>query len=105
MNAEKTLLSIRSTLEKVLPSGGRAILYGSRARGTARQDSDWDVLILIDKDRLEVSDYDEITYPLSELGWKLGTIISPVLYTEKDWQAQNFTPFYKNIESEGIPLA
>lgn len=105
MDAENTLRSIRHTLETVLPEGGKAILYGSRARGNARPDSDWDVLILIDKDRLEIEDYDKITYPLSELGWTLGTIISPVLYTKKDWLAQNFTPFYKNIETEGIPLA
>jgi len=105
MDNESTLRSIRHTLRKVLPSGGRAFLYGSRARGDARPNSDWDVLVLIDKDKLEVSDYDAITYPLSELGWTLGTIISPILYTKKDWQAQSFTPFYKNIETEGISLA
>lgn len=105
MDAENTLRSIRHTLSEVLPPGGKAYLYGSRARGNARPDSDWDVLILIDKDKLEVRDYDEITYPLSELGWTLGTIISPILYTNKDWQTQSYTPFYKNIEQEGVPLA
>lgn len=105
MDTDSTLRSIRDTLHAVLPSRGCAILYGSRARGDARPNSDWDVLILIDKDKLEVRDYDEISYPLSELGWSLGIVISPILYTKKDWQAQSFTPFYKNVMSEGLSLA
>lgn len=105
MDTDNTLRSIRDTLHAVLPSRGSAILYGSRARGDARPNSDWDVLILIDKDKLEVRDYDEISYPLSELGWSLGVVISPILYTKKDWQAQSFTPFYKNVMSEGLSLA
>ena len=32
-----------------LPQGGRLILYGSRARGTATDASDWDLLIILDK--------------------------------------------------------
>lgn len=35
------------TVEEVLPLGAHAILFGSRARGDARHDSDWDVLILL----------------------------------------------------------
>ena len=36
-----------------LPQGGRLILYGSRARGTATDASDWDLLIILDKPRIE----------------------------------------------------
>ena len=32
-----------------LPQGGRLILYGSQARGTATDASDWDLLIILDK--------------------------------------------------------
>ena len=67
------------TLHAVAPDA-RALLYGSRARGDAREDSDWDILILIDKDRVEGGDYDAIAYPLFELGWELDEAISPVLY-------------------------
>lgn len=98
------LYSIKSKLKDVLPMGSQAILYGSRARGTAREDSDWDVLILIDKDTLDMSDYINISYPLTELGCELGEIISPILYTKNDWNKYSFTPFYKNIQHEGIAL-
>ena len=37
---------IRDTLREVEP-GAQVILYGSRARGDAQPDSDWDLLILV----------------------------------------------------------
>lgn len=98
------LYQIKTKLEDVLPIGSQAILYGSRARGTARKDSDWDVLILIDKDSLDMSDYINISYPLTELGCELGETISPMLYTKNDWKKYSYTPFYKNVQQEGIAL-
>lgn len=96
---------IRLSLEKTIPKGkGEAILFGSQARGTARPDSDWDVLVILDKDALEPSDYDNITFPLTALGWDLGERISPVMYTEKEWENNKMTPFYKNVQRDGIIL-
>jgi len=54
-----------------MPAGGKAILFGSQARGTARDDSDWDILIILDKEELLPSDYDNVTYPLTIVGWEL----------------------------------
>lgn len=42
---EKTILQIRNTAKSAIPSGSKAILFGSRARGNAHQDSDWDILM------------------------------------------------------------
>ncbi len=80
------------------------MLYGSRARGDARQDSDWDILIVLDKDRLLPIDYDTITYPLTKLGWELGVEINPIMYTKKEWEASSFTPFYHNVLEDAIAL-
>ena len=49
---------IKETLRKVVPTGGHAFLYGSQARNEARPDSDWDILILLDKPKIEAEDYD-----------------------------------------------
>lgn len=100
---EYILSRIRETLRKAAPEA-KAILFGSRARGNARKDSDWDILILVDKPRLEPADYDRISYPLVELGWSVNECISPVMYTLKDWMKYNFTPFYHNVKQEGIEL-
>lgn len=100
---EYILQAIKQELARVAPQA-KAILFGSRARGDYGQESDWDILILIDKVKLETSDYDAISYPLYELGWRINEKISPKLYTVGDWMKRNFTPFYKNIEEEGIVL-
>ena len=39
---------IRTTVREKEPDA-QIILYGSRARGDAREDSDWDVIILLNK--------------------------------------------------------
>ena len=52
---------IKETLRKVIPAGGHAFLYGSQARNEARPDSDWGILILLDKPKIEEEDYDNIS--------------------------------------------
>ena len=95
---------ISRVFERISPVRGRALLFGSRARGDARPDSDWDVLILLDKDSITPSDMDEVGYPLREFGWEADMMINPIMYTEKDWQKRHMTPFYANVMKEGIPL-
>ena len=41
---------LQRVAKEVMPVGSQVWLYGSRARGEAHKDSDWDVLILLDKD-------------------------------------------------------
>lgn len=99
-----TALQIKKLAATTVPKGGRAILYGSRARGDARKDSDWDLLILLNKDRLEQSDYDNVSYPFVLLGCDMGEEINPILYTTKEWEAYKITPFHENVTREGIEL-
>ena len=101
---KQILDSIKQMLAVSLPKGGTAFLYGSHARGDARQDSDWDILIVLDKERLMPNDYDTVTYPLTKLGWELGADINPIMYTKKEWEASRITPFYHNVLEDAIAL-
>jgi len=83
----------------------KVILYGSEARGDARPDSDIDLLILIDKDKITFNDQKKITYPLYDVELETGISISPLIFTKKQWENRPFkTPFYMNIVNEGIEL-
>ena len=66
-HTNKILESIKQALTEHLPKGGKALLFGSQARGDARIDSDWDILIILDKEKLEPEDYDKVSFPLTML--------------------------------------
>lgn len=96
--------AIAQKAKEITPKGTEVILFGSQARGDARPDSDWDVLILLDKERVTGDDIDNYSYPLREMGWDYDESINAILYTKKDWERNSYTPFYKNVTEDGIIL-
>ena len=104
-NKNKMVLNqIKALAREAAPMGSMVILFGSRARGEAKKGSDWDILIVLPKSRLEQSDYDDVSFPFVELGWKLNEQINPVMYTKYEWNASSITPFYDNVVRDGINL-
>lgn len=101
---QQKMMSIRYTVRQLAPPHSKAILYGSRARGDNRSDSDWDILWILDKETLTQSDYDAVGYPLVLLGCEMDEEINPILYTVSEWQNYSATPFYENVVSDGINL-
>ena len=104
MRTTEVLDRITRLGKQVLPKGGHLWLYGSRARGDAHPTSDWDLLVLLDQDKLRGEDYDNITYPFTLLSCDTGEIINPIMYTKKEWAASYFTPFYHNVQHDKIEL-
>lgn len=70
----------------------KTILYGSQARNEARSDSDIDLLILLDGEKMTLKDEESITLPLYELELKTGVSISPIVTLKKLWESRPFTP-------------
>ena len=92
---------IQALKRQILPKE-KVILFGSQARGDARPDSDWDLLVLLNRRKKVFEDEDIYGYPFAEIGLKYNTYISVKIYTENDWKKRKPTPFYKNVKQEGI---
>lgn len=105
MNKKEIIDSIVNLASRILPKGAKLILFGSRARGNETIDSDWDIMILIDKKKRTIQDIDDYGYPFRELGWELNADINPIISTFKEMQTKkNFIPLYNNVSNEGITL-
>ncbi len=102
MGTESNIIAqIKQIVHTKFPSA-KVYLYGSRIRGTANKESDWDLLILLKEKEITSKIEAEITSPLYDLEFETGEIISPMVYSEDDWNnIYNITPFYKNVMKEG----
>jgi predicted nucleotidyltransferase len=94
---------IRTDIKRIDPKA-KIVLFGSRARGDARKDSDWDLLILIDGQNIREKE-DLFRDKIYDLELETGEIISMFVYNNKDWTSRHkITPLYKSIKREGVVL-
>ena len=91
---------IKQVAKKVLPKGSTLYLYGSRARGDYHEGSDWDLLILLDKPKVEHDDFNKYSYPIIEKGWDIGEDFSVHTYTKDEWFNGPHAMFYYNVEED-----
>ncbi len=82
-----------------------AFLFGSRARGDSRPDSDWDILILVDDAKVTNDIEDKFRDELYDIELESGQIISTFIYPKDYWQSTLiYSPLYRNVSQEGIRL-
>jgi predicted nucleotidyltransferase len=104
LDYQQMLERIKQNVHQVEPTA-QIYLYGSRARQTAREDSDWDVLVISDKDDLTFKEEERFMDNMCDLMVETGQAIQLFAYGKKDWHSRHaITPFYKSVQSEGIRL-
>jgi len=82
-----------------------AYLFGSRARGDFRPDSDWDILILVDSKQVTNEIEDKFRDGLFDIEIDSGQIISAFIYPKEYWKSiLIYSPLYKKVNKEGIQL-
>ena len=104
MNSSLIINKIKETIHNKDPKAD-AFLFGSRARGDNRPDSDWDIVILVDSNKITNEIEDRFRDGLYDIELETGQIISTFIYPKGFWESSlKFSPLYKNVTNEGIRL-
>ena len=97
----KFLNSFKSIEKKIQ----RVYLFGSRARGTERPDSDYDLLLVVRED-FSLSDKDKLYDGVMEVLLETGRLISLKIFKEKEFHrlCDLQSPFTQTVLKEGIKI-
>jgi predicted nucleotidyltransferase len=101
---DATLRSFLDRIASVRSEITRVVLFGSRARGDARPDSDYDLLLVVPRKTALMREvlYDAVLDTLLDTG----RLISLKIFRESEFARLNElrTPFMMRVQQEGIPI-
>lgn len=102
MTDEQFLQEVKRYVQEIDPQA-EVWLFGSRARGDARDDSDWDFLVLTDK-AVDGGFKRQLRYHLYDVGYEANHTVSTVIQSRKDAPFITATDLYQNVMDEGKKL-
>ena len=83
--------------------GAEVFLYGSRARGRAAPESDWDILVLSSVPATDDLKR-EIRHRVYSIEWDTGQVITCIVHSRVEWRGYPLreTPFHRRVSREAI---
>ncbi len=103
MRISEILKEFREEIEKLYGRRFKSIiLYGSWARGDATEESDIDVLIVLEGEVSPGEEIDRMIDIITDINLKHGVLISVYPVSEKDYSTIN-SPLLINVRREGVP--
>jgi predicted nucleotidyltransferase len=104
MDRHEILKRIKSGIAGKDPNA-EIYLYGSRARGDNRTDSDWDILVIASKDKVSFDYESDLRDPIFDIELESGQIISLLVYSKSEWRSKKaISPLFNNVINEGIKI-
>ncbi|MGB9714804.1 MAG: nucleotidyltransferase domain-containing protein [Thermodesulfovibrionales bacterium] len=103
MRIREILKEFKEEIEKLYGKRLKSIiLYGSWARGDATEDSDIDVLIVLEGKIIPGKEIDRMIDIITDINLKYRVLMSVYPISEEDYSTIN-SPFLINVRREGVP--
>lgn len=85
----------------------KVIVYGSYARGDYRDNSDLDIMVLVDMSDEEIEQREYAVYDYAfDIEMDIGIDISAIIKNESHFEYwEEVLPFYRNIKREGVVIS
>lgn len=104
MDRAEIIYRIKSGIKSKDPHA-EIFLFGSRARGDNRKDSDWDILVVTPREKITYEYESDLHDPIYDIELDSGEVISLLVYSKSDWlRKQAISPLFTNISKEGIEI-
>lgn len=80
------------------------ILFGSFARNDYDNESDIDIMVLVDIDKIKIKDFrNEIVKLTARINMKYDVVLSPIIQNFLEYEIyKDSSGFFKNIQNEGV---
>ncbi len=100
--SRELLQRVKQVVQSLLPDA-KVVLYGSRARGDAAPDSDWDFLVFTDEP-VSFDIEQQLWHRLYEVEIDLGEVVSAFIKNRAEWEIPfaQASPYHQSVEKEGM---
>ena len=97
------LQAVKCSVHEIDPQA-EVWLFGSRARGAAHPDSDWDFLVLTEKP-VDRAFKNQLRDNLFDVELVNNKVIGSIIHSRQEWEDDyGVTPLYRNIKRDSKPV-